>query len=251
MNTGWIGLHRKLLDWEWYKDANVSRLFIHLLLKANHKPNKWQGIKINRGQLITGRKTLSEELSLSEMQIRTALNKLKSTNEITIKTTNQYSVVTINNYSLYQRNNHPANQRITNEQPTDNQRITTNNNDNNVKNEKNIHIQASKVLEIYNRLYEREITSTRGFESNLAYWLEEYSLKDIEDALKAGLRDNYWKDILDPVILLRQKNQQGENVDYIGSLKNRAKVNQPQRELRADEAYGPDGKIRRIGGDSK
>ena len=150
MNTGWIWLHRKLLDWEWYRDANVSRLFIHLLLRANHKTNKWRGIKINRGQLITGRKALARELGLSEMQIRTALNKLKSTNEITIETTNKYSVLTISNYNSYQGSNQHHNQRVTNKQPTNNQQITTNNNDKNeimIKNEKKRYTSPKDITE--------------------------------------------------------------------------------------------------------
>lgn len=34
---GWISLYRKILNWEWYSDANTFRLFIHLLLQANHE----------------------------------------------------------------------------------------------------------------------------------------------------------------------------------------------------------------------
>lgn len=141
---GWIKLHRSLLDWEWYDDANTFRLFLHLLLKANHKERAHRGALIKRGELVTGRIALSTELGLTEQQVRTSLNKLKLTNEITIKTTNKNSVITIVNYDLYQdvEIEQPAdkptgNQRTTNEQPTDNQQITTNKNEKNIKNEKN------------------------------------------------------------------------------------------------------------------
>ena len=33
MNDGYIKLHRKIVDWEWYDDLPVFRLFIHLPLK--------------------------------------------------------------------------------------------------------------------------------------------------------------------------------------------------------------------------
>lgn len=139
-NKGWVCVHRKLLEWEWYSDINVSRLFLHLLLKANFEDKKWQGKVINRGELVTSRDTLSRETGLSEMQVRTALNKLKSTSEITIKTTNHYTHITLCNYSIYQDkseiNNQPkgeqSNQPITNEQPTDNQPITTTKQYNNI-----------------------------------------------------------------------------------------------------------------------
>jgi len=135
---GWISVHRKMTEWEWYGDSNVFRLFIHLLLLANHKDNSWRGITVPAGSLITGRKSLSADLNLSEQQIRTALKKLKSTSEITTQITNEYSMISITNWDNYQGSNQPDNQRATSEQPTDNQRITTNNNENNAKNEKKI-----------------------------------------------------------------------------------------------------------------
>lgn len=100
--TGWIKLHRKILDWEWYRDGNTFRLFVHLLLNANRSPQRWQGITIEREQLIVGRKSLSEQTGLSERAVRTALNRLKTTNEIIVKTTNRYSIITISNYDAYQ-----------------------------------------------------------------------------------------------------------------------------------------------------
>jgi hypothetical protein len=125
---GWIKLHRKFLEWGWYDDVNTFKVFIHILLSVNSKPGTWRGIDIEPGQLITGRLELANRLKLSEMQIRTALNKLKSTNEITIKTTPQYSVITVKNWTDYQHDNQQNNQQITNKQPTNNQRITTNKN---------------------------------------------------------------------------------------------------------------------------
>ena len=40
---GWIKLHRKFKEWEWYQDENTKSVFIHLLLDANHKDKKWRG----------------------------------------------------------------------------------------------------------------------------------------------------------------------------------------------------------------
>lgn len=126
----YIRLYRKFTKWEWYDDANTMRVFLHCLLNANYTDKKWRGILVKRGSFLTGRRKLAVSLNLTEMQIRTALNKLKSTNEITIKTTSEYSIITINNWDSYQSNNQPLNQRVTNEQPTNNQRITTTNKDN-------------------------------------------------------------------------------------------------------------------------
>lgn len=102
MTAGWIKLHRQMTEWEWYNDANTIRLFLHLLLTANHDDNRWQGVMVRRGQRIAGRHTLSEELGISERSIRTSLKRLKSTSEVTIKATNRFSVITVNNYEKYQ-----------------------------------------------------------------------------------------------------------------------------------------------------
>ena len=137
--SGWICMHRKLLKWEWYDDINTTRLFIHCLLRANHKPNKWQGIEIPAGSFVTGRKKLSAETGLSERAIRTCLDHLKATNEITIKTTNKNSLITVANWASYQikEEDRPAERpakRPANS-PTSDQQPTTNNNDNNDNNQ--------------------------------------------------------------------------------------------------------------------
>lgn len=120
MNNGWVKLHRRLLDWEWYDDIPVRLVFIHLLLRANHKEKQWRGISIGKGEVVTGRFSLAEEVGLSVQSTRTALNKLKSTNEITIKSTNKYSTISINNWDSYQQDNQQPNKRLTNNQPTTN-----------------------------------------------------------------------------------------------------------------------------------
>lgn len=101
-SNGYIKLHRKLLDWGWYKDQNTMMVFLHLLLTANFAESEYMGIKIHPGQTVIGRKSLAKALGMSEQNIRTALNHLKSTNEITITSTNRFSVVTIVKWELYQ-----------------------------------------------------------------------------------------------------------------------------------------------------
>lgn len=129
MKEKWIKLHSKFLNWEWYQDKNTKILFIHCLLKANWKDGSFEGIEIPRGSFVTSRKKLAEELEISEQSIRTSLNKLKSTNEITIKSTNKFTIITIVNYKEYQKKQETITNEITdiapNEQPTTNQQLTT------------------------------------------------------------------------------------------------------------------------------
>lgn len=99
---GWIKLHRKLTEWGWYGDTVTTRVFLHLLLTANYEPSDYHGTRIEVGQAVYGRKELGAILDATENQIRTALEHLRSTGEITTKTTNKFSVATIVKWREYQ-----------------------------------------------------------------------------------------------------------------------------------------------------
>ena len=146
MKQGWVKLHRQITDWEWYTDGNTFRVFLHLLLNANHKDGRHKGIVIKRGQILTGRKALASALGLSERQVRTAISKLKNTGEIdqekANKTTKSGSIITVCNYECYQDNNdmndQETNQQTTSKRPRNDQETTTNKNVKNKKNEINM-----------------------------------------------------------------------------------------------------------------
>ena len=121
MKNGWIKIHYNLLNWEWYDDINTKTLFLHLLLMANWKDKKWHGILIKRGSFVTSLGKLANQTGLSVQNVRTSLNKLKSTHEITSKTTNKYTYITINNFNDYQETTN----KLTNNQQTNNKQITT------------------------------------------------------------------------------------------------------------------------------
>jgi hypothetical protein len=122
--SGFITLHRKLLDWEWYNDTNTKSLFLHCLLKANWENKHWQGIEIKKGSFITSLNELSKELKLSNQRIRTSLSKLEKTKEIVVKSTNKYTLLTIVKYRDYQDKENKS----TNKQQSNNNQITTTNN---------------------------------------------------------------------------------------------------------------------------
>lgn len=139
---GWIQLHRKFIDWEWYDDINTKVLFIHCLLKANHVDKKWRGVDINRGEFLTSYSNLSIETGLSVQKIRTSISNLESTGEVTRQSTSKLTKLTICKYDTYNNlkssANKQGNTQITNEQQTNNKPITTTKNDNNKKNEKKV-----------------------------------------------------------------------------------------------------------------
>jgi DNA-binding transcriptional regulator YhcF (GntR family) len=114
-NKGFIKLYRSMLDWEWYDDPNTFRVFVHLLLKANHEGRKYHGIQIERGQVLTSYEKLAKECHISVRSVRTALKHLKSTGEVTSKATSSATLVTIANYGFYQSGNVKATSKTTSE----------------------------------------------------------------------------------------------------------------------------------------
>lgn len=98
----YIKLYRSFQKWEWYQDPNTARLFIHLLLKANWKPTKWKGIEIGRGQTIETVRGLAKELKISVRSVRTSLEHLISTHEVTYESTHYGMLISVINYTKYQ-----------------------------------------------------------------------------------------------------------------------------------------------------
>ena len=127
MNDGnWIKLNRSMLKWEWYDDVNTKAVFLHALLKANYEDGAYRGHKLRPGDVVFGRKKWAEQLGMSERQVRTAIEHLKETGEIsTIKTTNRFTVLRIENWALYQSNDEEVTSKTTNKRPTSDQQATT------------------------------------------------------------------------------------------------------------------------------
>ena len=100
--NGWIKLSRKMLSWRWYQDLNTKALFIHLLLTANIEDTDYKKITVHRGELATTCGRLAAELGLSDRNIRTALQHLKATGEVSVNWYSKFIVISITNYSAYQ-----------------------------------------------------------------------------------------------------------------------------------------------------
>ena len=131
--SGWIKIHRKFLDWQWFEKPEAVQLFVYMLLKANHKDGNWQGQEIKKGQFITSAQTISNDTKLSLQVVRTLLKKFELTNEIIVKSTNKFTMLTICKYECYQDENNVTNKQLTNKQQTTNKQLTTNKNEKNNK----------------------------------------------------------------------------------------------------------------------
>lgn len=134
LENGFVKFDRKIANWRWYHDVNTFKLFFHLIITANYEPKPFENITVQRGQRVASYQSLAAETQMSVQNVRTALNHLISTGEVTRQSTSKYTVLTIVNYNMYQ-DNQQTNQQTANKQLTNNQQ-TANNNGRKIKKDK-------------------------------------------------------------------------------------------------------------------
>ena len=151
---GWIKLHRKVLDNPVInKDADYLAVWIYLLLNATHKEVsaifKGKKILLIPGQLITGRKSISDDLSISESKIYRILNDFKSEQQIEQQTSNKNSLITILKWNEYQNNEQQDEQQMNNKRTASEQQVNTNKNERNKEyiNNNNIYYYSDENFE--------------------------------------------------------------------------------------------------------
>lgn len=137
-NNGWIKLHRKLLDNPVVmKDQDHLAVWVYLLLNASHAeyPVLFGGKKIvlQPGQLITGRKSISEKTKVNESKVTRILKTLEIEHQIEQQTSNKNRLVTIENWDLYQTGEQQNEQQVNNNRTTTEQQVNTNKKIKNVK----------------------------------------------------------------------------------------------------------------------
>ncbi|WP_144514940.1 hypothetical protein [Bacillus pumilus] len=112
MSTGWVKLHRKILEHELWNDVTTFRLFTLLVMRASHQDGfKMNGVVLNKGQYIRSYSKLCEDLAykegrglkkLSKSTIMRSIKKLVTNNIITVSETELGTLFTIVKYESYQ-----------------------------------------------------------------------------------------------------------------------------------------------------
>ncbi|EMG9773908.1 DNA replication protein [Klebsiella aerogenes] len=179
---GFALLHRKIMDVPFYKDAEASHLWVHLILKAKHAPETvltdLGEMLVSRGQLLSGRNALSFETGLKADRVQYLLRKFQKLGMVSWVSHGKFSVFTIVKYDDYQSNYVPADyqqitiakpdvvQPVANSVPADYQQITTdkeiiNNSLTNVResasatenqDKKKSSLSCEQVVEVYHRV---------------------------------------------------------------------------------------------------
>lgn len=114
MNDGWILLHRRIIDsdfWK-YKPFSKGQAWIDLLLLANHGERtiyiRGNKVDIKRGQFIHAEKTLARRWGWSNHTVRAFVKNLVRKQKLHRRISRICSINTVVNYDKYQN---PAPQR--------------------------------------------------------------------------------------------------------------------------------------------
>ncbi|MCK5610226.1 hypothetical protein KAR91_50605 [Candidatus Pacearchaeota archaeon] len=104
---GWIKLHRKLLDNPISSKPQYCHLWVCLLLMAQHDGTSFiwnnEKITVNTGQVLTGRKKLSQTTGIPESTIEKILKYLEIEQQIAQQKTTKYRIITIIKWGDHQK----------------------------------------------------------------------------------------------------------------------------------------------------
>lgn len=117
LTGGYIKIHRKIVDWEWYHDPVVSRVFLHLLVTANYEPGRFEGHKIDVGQCVISLQKVADILNVSKDSVNRALKKLEKSGELQRLPTAKFTIITLKNYTHYQQSATEADRLPTESRP--------------------------------------------------------------------------------------------------------------------------------------
>lgn len=102
MNEGFVKIHQRIMDREWYGDSDMARIYLHILLSVNDKESNCCGETVKGGSLYTSCEGLARELTLSVKSVKTALMRLKDAEEIEIKDAKRGIIITLTQKDIYQ-----------------------------------------------------------------------------------------------------------------------------------------------------
>lgn len=121
---GYVKLSSDLPQWAWYEDNNTLAVYIRLILGAAWRDCDYQNVHLKRGQIATTLPLIAQQSKLTVQQIRTILERLKSTGKITVEKTPKFSIITLIEYDCLTSINMQNNSQITGEQQSSNSLAT-------------------------------------------------------------------------------------------------------------------------------
>ena len=102
MCKGYIKLYRKILDNGIFDNAELLKVYVWTLLRANAAPSEVFDRKLKVGQFVTGKLSAAQELRMRPSTVYDRIKKLEKLGFIKLDSNTKNTVVTIKNYNKYQ-----------------------------------------------------------------------------------------------------------------------------------------------------
>lgn len=121
--TTYIKLDRNIMNWRWLSDPNTLAVWIYLLVNANNEASDLRNFTVERGEVCVSLPVIAEKMGLSVRNVRTALDHLVTTGEITKKRHNRKQMTyKIEGFERYQAkvtyNRHTSDIQVTDNRHT-------------------------------------------------------------------------------------------------------------------------------------
>lgn len=133
MDNGWIKLHRSLTEKGYYSDSHYVHLWVHMIIKANHKEKEFlfngKLEKVERGQFISGILQLSRETGINKSKVERILKVFESEKQIERVRTNRFSLFTILSYEQHQSDNNRSEKPVRSQREASEKPVRTNKNE--------------------------------------------------------------------------------------------------------------------------
>lgn len=127
--SGWVKLYRKIWDWPYSSKPDYVVVWVYLLTHAAHQEYdtffNGSRITIRKGQLVAGRKAISEKTGVKESKIQRILKCLENEQQIEQQTCPSGRLIYLPRWDSYQESEQPNEQQVNNKRTTSEQQVNT------------------------------------------------------------------------------------------------------------------------------
>lgn len=215
---GWIKVYRKIQDSFIWTDANQLKLWLLILMKANHEDNRFlfngQEVHVSSGQLVTGSVALASAFNegvtrdkrVTSRTVWRWVKKFEKEQMLSIKSTTKYSVITVIKWDEYQS----SDKHVSSGCQAPVKHLSTNKNDKNVKkNSEAEKIPFAEIIEYLNQKTGKRFKNVAGNQKYIkARWHEGNRLDDFKHVIDVKVAEwlgTDWAKYLRPVTLFGNK----------------------------------------------
>lgn len=100
--TSWVKLHRQILEWEHFTEPTVLQVWVCLLAMTRPRERRIHGVYVKPNEALISYRNLHEITGLAINTVKSAIDKLVQSGEISVKATGMGTLVKIEKFQQYQ-----------------------------------------------------------------------------------------------------------------------------------------------------